>query len=161
SATNNMDTGTVTVVAGCGDDVVDPGEDCEVSQDCCTASCTFAAAGTPCGDDGTFCTVDTCADGGVCTHVFASDAGCLGAVPGKGIIQLSKSADPTKDKLVWKWKSTVSLTVSDFGSPTESGTSYTMCVADAAGDLLLDLNVPAGASWTKSAANFTYKSTLL
>jgi len=65
--------------ATCGDDIVDPGEDCDGGP-CCAADCTFATAGTAC-DDGDFCTDgDACDGAGICepgAHRNCSDGvGC-------------------------------------------------------------------------------------
>ena len=52
----------------CGDGNLDDGEQCD-GGDCCTASCTFATAGTACTDDGDVCTNDVCDAAGACTQV--------------------------------------------------------------------------------------------
>jgi len=50
----------------CGNGTVEAGEDCDGGQ-CCTASCQFADAGSPCGDTGTDCTnQDACNGSGTC-----------------------------------------------------------------------------------------------
>jgi hypothetical protein len=53
----------------CGNGIVDPGEDCDAGEDggpCCTATCDFRAAGTPC-DDNTVCNGhETCSAFGQC-----------------------------------------------------------------------------------------------
>jgi cysteine-rich repeat protein len=49
----------------CGNGVIEPDEDCD-GDDCCTATCTFAPAGTPCTADADPCTNDVCSAGGSC-----------------------------------------------------------------------------------------------
>src|SRR5262249_31963842 len=84
--------------SGGGNSAVDPGEQCDGSP-CCTALCTFAPVGTPCGG----CT--TCAAGGACTVVGAANS-CRQPPAGQGVIVLKKDkfGDVTKDKLNWKFK---------------------------------------------------------
>jgi cysteine-rich repeat protein len=59
-------------VAGCGDGVLDPREECDdgnrVDGDCCSADCRLAAADSACTDDGNPCTADRCSANGVCLH---------------------------------------------------------------------------------------------
>jgi putative FmdB family regulatory protein len=55
----------------CGDGALNPGEQCDdgntVGGDCCSAACTYEAAGTKCSD-GNACTMsDTCDGTGACT----------------------------------------------------------------------------------------------
>lgn len=56
--------------AVCGDGVPDPGEDCDdgnlAGGDCCSPTCTFEAAGSPCPDDGNPCSLDECDANGTC-----------------------------------------------------------------------------------------------
>jgi len=65
-------------VAICGDSRVVGGEECDDGNahggDCCDATCHFAAAGSPCPDDGDGCIAnDVCAAGGVCRHIVDLD----------------------------------------------------------------------------------------
>jgi len=56
----------------CGDGDVDAGEQCDdgniVNGDCCSSSCQYESAGSPCADDGNGCTNDQCNGSGVCAH---------------------------------------------------------------------------------------------
>jgi hypothetical protein len=70
--------------AACGNGIVDPGEDCDdgntLDGDCCSATCQFEAADSPC-PDGMYCNGDeTCDGAGACqagTPVDCSDGvGC-------------------------------------------------------------------------------------
>ena len=49
----------------CGDDVVDPGEDCDGGQ-CCTVGCAFAEAATICSDGDACTPTDACDGAGEC-----------------------------------------------------------------------------------------------
>ena len=53
----------------CGDGVLNPGEQCDDGNtndgDCCSATCEFEPAGSPCNNDAK-CTADTCDGNGVC-----------------------------------------------------------------------------------------------
>src|SRR5438552_769265 len=90
----------------CGNGVLDSGEDCDLgasngaASNCCTASCTFTAAGTTC-NDGNVCDVNgtcdgasaacpvasfttaACNDGNACTQTDACNGAgtCVGANP--------------------------------------------------------------------------------
>jgi cysteine-rich repeat protein len=66
-------------IAGCGDGVLQPGEECDdgntADGDCCGADCQFEAAGSLC-DDGQFCTVSEVCDGaGACGDGLPLDCG--------------------------------------------------------------------------------------
>lgn len=73
---------------GCGDGLVQPGEDCDdggrEDGDCCSASCTFEASGASC-DDADRCTqVDACDGMGACVGdapVVCADAGPCRTTP--------------------------------------------------------------------------------
>jgi cysteine-rich repeat protein len=58
----------------CGNGIVDdPEEECDdgnlIDGDCCSATCTAEASGTPCTDDANICTDDKCNGAGLCLHV--------------------------------------------------------------------------------------------
>jgi hypothetical protein len=60
----------------CGDGVVEGGEQCDqgvangTPGSCCSATCTFEAAGTGCTSDGLECTDDQCNAVGMCIHAI-------------------------------------------------------------------------------------------
>jgi hypothetical protein len=59
----------------CGNGVVDPGEACDDSGDCCTSTCKHVVAGTPCGDDVDPCLDYHCTAAGACS-ASAAEGGC-------------------------------------------------------------------------------------
>jgi cysteine-rich repeat protein len=65
-------TTTTTVPSVCGNGVVTGVEQCDdgntVGGDCCSPTCTFEAANSPCADDSNPCTRDVCNATGACTH---------------------------------------------------------------------------------------------
>jgi len=64
--------GTDGKCSPCGDNVLDPDEDCDdgglTSGDCCSGSCQFETIGSPCTDDGNVCTDEECDGAGACLH---------------------------------------------------------------------------------------------
>jgi cysteine-rich repeat protein len=60
-------------LAACGDGILDVGESCDdrnqSAGDCCSPSCLFDPAGSPCADDANLCTDDVCDGNGLCTYV--------------------------------------------------------------------------------------------
>jgi CSLREA domain-containing protein len=130
-----------------------------------TLGCT-ATTGNTC-DDGNACTAgDTCADGActgsgvtcdpceVCDPIggcaVPATAGCQAAAHGGARVVLVNSSDDPKDVLIWRWRSSGTVTPADFGNPT-GGTGYRLCVVDD-GALALSLGIPSGGAWA-SAAN--------
>ena len=83
--------------SACGDGTVDPGEQCDdgntLNGDCCSSTCQWEAAGSPCGSDGFRCTVDACDGGGTCTHLPAS----------AGTVCRRRSTSATRWKLATAW----------------------------------------------------------
>lgn len=66
--------------ADCGDAIPDVGEDCDdgntLDGDCCSSTCQFEPATSPCANDGSDCTLDECDGAGLCTHP-AGNAGTV------------------------------------------------------------------------------------
>ena len=63
---------TPTRTPFCGNGIPEGPEQCDdgnnANGDCCSATCTFEATGSPCADDGRVCTNDQCNAVGVCVH---------------------------------------------------------------------------------------------
>jgi hypothetical protein len=77
---NRVDDVTEVAIPGCGDGVVQPGEDCDPGPvgtgTCCDGSCHFLADGTSCGLDALPC-ADHVFEAGACTLHQDPAAGCL------------------------------------------------------------------------------------
>ena len=142
----------------CGNNVTDPGEECDdgdlVSGDGCDANCTVTAcgngvvtAGEQCDDAnlvggdccGATCLFESpgssCDDGNPCTTTDACNAGvCAGAeAPSAGCLTSPSGVlqvrDGTPAKRSLTWRWTNGTTsTGDFGNPVSGGTSYALCV---------------------------------
>lgn len=166
--------GTVSVAPlGCGNGSVTLGESCDdgntLDGDCCSADCTLMQPnGAPCAADTSACTADVCNGFGTCTHLVSPNPSCQPALFQKGLLHITKNADPARDRIGWKWKNASSVEKEpDFGDPESGSTSFTLCVFDGAGRLLLDLTAPAGGTcgrgpcWKEISAGFRYKDLAL
>ncbi len=153
-----------------GDGKLDPGEFCDdgntLDGDCCTSTCSFEAAGSPCLDldlcngdescDGAGgCEAESpldCADGDLCTRDLCDSAlGCQNAAEpepscldtwGRGSL-LIKETVTGNEKFIAKLVKGPEILSSDFGDPTlPSGTSYQACLygddGSYVGSLVLD-----------------------
>jgi len=64
-------------LASCGDGTLDPGEQCDdgntLGGDCCSATCQFENAGSPCGERFDFCGVNACDGAGDCVRTGKPD----------------------------------------------------------------------------------------
>lgn len=79
----------------CGNGVEEIGEICDAADECCTATCGYAVAGSVC-DDGTFCNgTETCDATGGCTGPSSGDP-CAG-LGGDGDIDCSETCDEGAD----------------------------------------------------------------
>jgi hypothetical protein len=70
-------------------------------------------------------------------------------LPLKAQLQIRHGADPTKDRLKWKWSKGDAFTQAEVGAPV-TDTDYRLCVYDRSVGvtrLAVELVVPAGASW--------------
>ena len=151
--------GQILRVPSCGDGILDGGEDCDdgnnTNGDCCSATCTFEAAGSDCTGN-SLCSVSGQCDGaGSC--VAAPRMGCRGAL--KSILLLKNDTDDSKDKLIWKWIKGDMTVQADFGVPTGT-TNYALCIyAGTANALLDDPQIPASATlWSPiSTKGYKYK----
>jgi len=166
--------GTISVAAlGCGNGVVTLDEVCDdgntLDGDCCTADClSMQPSGAPCTADASVCTTDACDAFGVCTHLVPPDPSCQPALSPRGLLQITKKPDPARDRVEWSWRNDDSVArVPDFGDPVSGSTSFTLCVFDATGNLLLDLTAPAGgtcgpsACWKSTRDGYAYRDPAL
>jgi cysteine-rich repeat protein len=172
----------------CGNAVVDASENeqCDDGNtsdgDCCSSTCRFDAAGTPCPDalvcngdetcdgigvcdggpippcdDGTLCTRDFCAEPGGCVNDDSPVTDCRTAT--KSTLIMRDGSPDTRDKLAWKWLKGAQTDQADFGLPTGT-TQYALCVyRGATGPLASDYTVPGHATkWSPSGARgYRYK----
>ena len=152
----------------CGNATVDLGEQCDDGTpgdgDCCSTDCRFEATGTACADDHEPCTADVCDEGGVCTHGFPLTAVCHEPLPRGATLAINDSVTDRSDKVAWKWKGLTDL--ADFGNPS-ADSDFTLCVADAAGNLKLSAAMPAAGicagknCWRSTKAGYSYADTEL
>jgi len=162
----------------CGDDILDPGEDCDDGNndngDCCDEDCMFEGNGSPCGDADVCNGDETCDGAGTCqagTPLDCDDSmactqdtcdpilGCestSGPAPvcffaGKGSVSLTDKIPNSKDKVTWKWLKGEQVDLVDFGDPQNTD-EYTLCIYDNIADvpsLKSELMVPASpAKWS-------------
>ena len=145
---------TSTPEGGCGDGVVEAGEECDdgaangQAGDCCASDCSFVSAGTQCSDDGNPCTSDVCNASGACTHSMPPSEGCQPAMPGMSTVKLKRGFTSATDLLAWTWVSSEGVAEGDLGDPLHTS-DYTLCIADSAGGtlrLLVRPSVAAGGS---------------
>lgn len=132
----------VAATAACGDGVLQAGETCDDGNaddgDCCSSTCQYETAGSPC-EDGVVCTaLDTCDGLGAC-QTGGPATGC--ASPWAKANLLIKEKKAGKEKFILKIKGGPALAQSDFGNPVTGDTAYDICVFDDAGSLALALAV--------------------
>jgi len=170
----------------CGNGQIDAGEQCDdgnlADGDCCSSTCQFDGAGTPCPDatlcngdetcdgagncdpgtaldcdDNDLCTQDSCSPISGCVNDGSAVGGCRTAL--KSILILKDKSPDTKDKLVWKWVKGQSTTQDAFGVPTGT-TQYALCIhAGTAAALLASYNVPGDAMKWSAIGTKGYKYT--
>jgi len=149
----------------CGNGRIDPDENCDDGNvedgDCCSSDCQVAADdGTTC-EDGDQCTTDETCTAGVCLEgasvrcdpclVCDPDQGCVvpdlfypcQQAPTSGsLLQLRHDdMDPTRDSLLWRWRSQTPVELDELGAP-EILTDVSLCVYEAA-SLLISATIPA------------------
>ena len=80
--------------------------------------------------------------------------GCRG--PGKSLLLLKNSADDSKDKLTWKFRSAgiPPVSLNELGDPTTT-TTYTLCLYS--GTATAVVAIPAGSNWTAGTKGFRFK----
>jgi cysteine-rich repeat protein len=149
--------GQILRVPGCGDGILDGGEQCDdgntADGDCCDSACQFEAAASDCGDG--LCEAGTCDGAGSCVGGGTPRTNCRGSL--KSLLLIKNSAsDDNKDKLVFKWIKGEATTLEDFGVPTGT-TTYALCLY--AGTTAVSAVVPPSLSfWSPTGTKgFKYK----
>lgn len=139
------------VANGTGCDDENP---CTGPDACQAGVCT---AGPPTGaacDDGNPCTApDTCV-GTSCSGSFPLPSCIAPDVPGRALVDLRDESSDGSDAVLWRWLRGTT-TKATFGDPT-TGTSFALCVHDAADGSLMSLVVPPGPRWRETASGFVY-----
>jgi cysteine-rich repeat protein len=171
----------------CGDEILDPGEDCDdgnnANGDCCDSACQYEVNGASCSDanvcngsetcngtgtclpgaplncdDGQACTQDSCHPVNGCSSTTGPAPVCMLAA--KRSISIADRSPDTKDKLSWKWVKGEETFYADFGNPLNTD-SYTLCIYDESAGvpaLKAELTVPNGSNWTTNGTKvWTYK----
>jgi len=157
---------TATALAGftggCGDGILQAGEQCEATSDAacpgnCGSDCLcppvcgdgFVQTGEACDDSNTTagdCCSATCQlecdDGNPCTKDSCNPAGGICAndatpsngclVAAKSIFQIKSGTTAAKDRLKWKWNNGPSVSQAGLGHP-DTTTGYALCVYDSTG----------------------------
>lgn len=127
----------------------DDGDTCTLTDSCQAGICSGADR-LDC-DDGDGCTADICDPAGFCINDDAPATGCLAAAQSFVLIKHS-SDDPSRDRLLWKWRRGEALSQMDLADPT-ADTSYALCVyAGTANALVGDASLPPGPSWSELGA---------
>jgi len=71
--------------------------------------------------------------------------GC--SATGKAKLKIRRAADPSKNRLQWKWSNGPQVVQADFGDPVAGGTSYELCLYDGMGQAVIDAGVPSATGW--------------
>jgi cysteine-rich repeat protein len=149
----------VGIQAGCGNGLVEAGEQCDDAAangtpgDCCTATCTLMICGI----------CDACQPSLGC--VSAPQPSCkTPTLPAAAQLQTKNVAPGVKDLLKWKWSKGQATTLADFGNPMTTD-GYALCVYDESGPApatLLGAPIPAGGAcgskpcWKATGNGFKY-----
>ena len=172
SATSVADEFTYTAstpTSTCGDGTLDPGEQCDdgaangLPGDCCTVTCAFQAAGTPCTDDGSLCTSDLCDGAGTCTHPIAPWPTCTPPDVAMGASLLMRTLTLGGNQVQFKWGKGPVVPLTDFGDPT-GGELLQLCVYDQTAPDTYALvlsgspSVSGGGAWTGNPIGWKFKS---
>src|SRR5262249_22641519 len=117
-------------------------------------TCSAGACSNPPQPSGTPCTRGTCDGAGTCVPTTTTStttttvtsttstttttlpqltcsstpsSTCQASASLKGVLSIADSSSHLKDKLKWKWTSTATVDLGDFGTPT-TGTDYILCL---------------------------------
>jgi len=185
-----VDSISITVFStACGDGQVGSGEQCDdgnlADGDCCSSTCQFEPAGSPCPSDGDVCNGTErcfvgnclpgaifdpdaaldCDDGNLCTQDSCDPIdGCVHdptPVGGcrtaqKSMLILKQGSPDSKDKLIWKWIKGQATGQGDFGVPTGT-TQYALCIYAGTVSATADYVVPGDAVKWSAIATKGYK----
>jgi len=149
----------VAAEVGCGNGLLDAGEQCDdgaangTPGDCCTATCTQVICAT----------CDACQPSLGC--VSAPQPTCrTSTLPEAGKLQTTNVAPGLKNLLKWKWSKGQATTLADFGNPVTTD-GYALCVYDESGRApatLLGVPIPLGGAcenkpcWKATGNGFKY-----
>jgi hypothetical protein len=149
---------TFTMTRRCGNGTLDSGEDCQEpgapnpAGPCCSSSnCRLKPANTPCVPESFGrCVFDT----GMCSG--DSSQGCAAALPcdagaSRSRAVLTNRADPARNSLLWRWRSSAAVEVSDLALAADSSEVIDLCAADADGVVQSVHEVGGGLNWTPTA----------
>jgi cysteine-rich repeat protein len=146
----------VGVEAGCGNGIIEPGEQCDDAAangtpgDCCTATCTLVICAT----------CDACQPSLGC--VSAPQPSCrTPTLPAAAQLQTKSVVAGVKDLLKWKWTKGQATTLTDFGDPVTTD-AYALCVYGPGPATLLGAPIPPGGAcgskpcWKATGNGFKY-----
>jgi uncharacterized delta-60 repeat protein len=147
----------------CGNGVIDAPEQCDDANtgglDCCTPGCALVPSGGSCEFDGNVCTSDTCDGAGTCNLGGPRSVCRAPTAPRKAKLAITDNADPSRDKLEFKWTKGVVPDFTVFGLPA-TFTSYRLCIfagPGAAPPLVYQGEIPASSLWSQKGYKHLYK----
>ena len=127
---------------------------CDVCETCGLAGCENAPSGAVCPDDGNVCTSDACDGGGTCLHPEEPALVCdQPAVAGAAQLKIKSSADPGKDRLIFKWSKGTPAYPADVYEPR-------LCVYDRSGGTpsIAYQGSPGDGTWTfRGSSSYSLK----
>lgn len=164
------------IPVGCGDGVLDPGEECDdgnnTGGDCCRLNCTFDLAGVPCAGAGELCWDDVCDGAGTCASVpnnepcssgdacmdaHCSGGECVASENMRGFSRIQARFRVESDGMLGEGSFSATAPATDGASdPRTDGLTLGIDVGGAA---IYEQFVPPQAWVSKKPGVFLYKST--